>query len=424
MTKENNFTENESEPNQHLRAEQIVVISIGELFRKKREERGLNLKIISQHTKIHIGLLEHLENNQLDKLPSKTYVRGFVKSTAKILGIDQEEALHSLELTYNGDHKNKISKENTDHQILEKVVNHIQTPVPTPTPAAAPAFPFDTVKNITNSSTYIFVQVAKGLLILGVIVFVIKNLIDRSTEEHLKLPHVLSTIRPRDKSNRLIQTKALTKAIENNAENNLEITDEPTPMKVNIIQDKKENDQQSEMTINDIKLKTISLGEKQFTFDNSIKDDELDEIFPSRYKVLVTKGIESLFINATDGNSWITYKIDEKEIKKYVLRQGRTLFLRGEKIRLFIGNTKSLKVFYNNKLISFGAKTAGKNLVLPDELKTKYMAPLFVFQKDGTALTSDEYVKSNEPATLTTPMLKPVVNPKIIEISPVLKQKI
>ena len=106
MTKENNSTENESELSPSLLPEQLVVISIGKLFRNKREERGLNLKTISQQTKIHIGLLEHLENDQLEKLPSKTYVKGFVKSTAKILGIDQEKALHCLELTYKGDHKN------------------------------------------------------------------------------------------------------------------------------------------------------------------------------------------------------------------------------------------------------------------------------------------------------------------------------
>ena len=282
----------------------------------------------------------------------------------------------------------------------------------------------ETVKSITSSSTLLLAKIAIGITILGVIAFNIKNIIERSAEEQPKLPNVLSTIRPRDKSNHLIQAKIETKAIQNDSEINAELTDEPTPMKVNIIQDIKAENQNSEVTINDIKLKTISLGEKQFTFDNSIKDEQLDEIFPSRYKVLVTKGVENLFINAIDGDSWITYKLDDKEIKKYVLRQGRTLFLRGEMIRLFIGNTKTLKVFYNNKLINLGSKAGGKNLVLPEELKTKYMAPLFVFQKDGTALTSDDYLKTNEAQISKAPMLTPAIAPKLIEIPTIVKKKI
>jgi hypothetical protein len=95
-----------------------------------------------------------------------------------------------------------------------------------------------------------------------------------------------------------------------------------------------------------------------------------------------------VFLNAADGDSWITYKVDKSDIKKYVLRQGRTVFIHGEVVRLFLGNTKTIKVFYNKNLISFKEKSGTRNLVFPESLKAQYPDPLFIFQKDGTVITS------------------------------------
>ena len=266
--------------------------------------------------------------------------------------------------------------------------------------------PLETVKSVTASSTVFIVKIAIGIFIIGIVGFNLKHIFDRQPDENLKLPQVLSTIHQKIKSGtKTISSKVITKTSDDQALKTLPIT-------VNIIQDKKEPAQKNEMTINDINLKNISLGDKQFTEDKSISGDKLNEIFPPRYKVQVTKGIETLFLNAIDGDSWITYKVDDKEIKKYVLRQGRSVFMRGQKIRLFIGNTKSLKVFYNNKLINLNSKGNVMNLVFPEELKTKFMSPLFIFQKDGTVVTSDDYIKMNQkqpslPAQATQPAQTP-----------------
>lgn len=104
-----------------------------------------------------------------------------------------------------------------------------------------------------------------------------------------------------------------------------------------------------------------------------------------------------------------------KKLRNLSFAKCRTLFLRGEKIRLFIGNSKVLKIFYNNNPISLNAKSSVKNVVFPEELKTKYLNPLFVFQKDGSVVTSEEYVKLNkkDAAPMTTPS-SPVAAPAAV----------
>lgn len=349
--------------------------SIGELIKQKRELKMLSLKNISQQTKIHINLLELIEKNELHKLPSKTYVRGFVKSTAKILDINQELALGILENTY-------LKLENKIPEIKKVLNKNLESNIEKQ----------DKFKK-TPINYFLILKILLGSLLVVLLAFNINKIFSFfKFENEQKLPIVLTTnyVKPKNslKINQMFKEQS-------EKDKDKDFTSEG-PMKVNLIEEKKVNAIPSQVIVNDIKLKNISLGEKQFTYNNSVSKEELEILLPDKFKVATSPNIQNVFINAIDGDSWITFKVDEKEIKKYVLRQGRTVFIRGSEVRIFIGNSRTLKIFYNNKLIDLGVKSGTKNLVFPEELKTKYMSPLFVFEKDGTVKTSDEYLKNNK----------------------------
>lgn len=367
-------------------------MTIGRLIKMKREEKNLSLKVISQQTKIHLALLENLEADKFDNLPSKTYVRGFIKSTCKILNMDQKHALHLLDMAY--------AKENpkTTEALLNK---EIKTEAARNTLSPLTSTTLNHAKIITPSTAFLLAKIVAGFMAIGIIGFNIKSYVQKSSEDlEVKLPEVLTTI-PKKKDPPPSLPPKITTA-------NPKIEE---PIQINLIQDK---NTKSDVTVNDIKLKTISIGEKQYVNDNSLSEETLKELLPAKYRIQPVKGTETIFINAAEGESWLTYKVDDKPIKKYVLRQGRTLFLQGAVIRLFIGNTHSLKVFYNNTLINLNNtnKSGVKNLVIPEELKTKYLAPLFVFQEDGTVLTSDEFLKENQTKPKTPPVSPPVESAK------------
>jgi flagellar biosynthesis protein FlhG len=60
----------------------------GELLRRVREARGIELEDISNRTKIHIGHLRSIELERFDILPAKVYLRGFVTEYAKALRLE------------------------------------------------------------------------------------------------------------------------------------------------------------------------------------------------------------------------------------------------------------------------------------------------------------------------------------------------
>jgi cytoskeletal protein RodZ len=67
--------------------------SFGEELRQAREERGVSLRQISDATHIGIRFLQAIESDNYAILPGGIFNRSFVKSYARYIGIDEEQAL-------------------------------------------------------------------------------------------------------------------------------------------------------------------------------------------------------------------------------------------------------------------------------------------------------------------------------------------
>ena len=68
-------------------------LSLGEKLRQAREERGLSLAEVAEQTRISSLYLESIENDDYKILPGGIFNKGFVKSYAKFVGINEQEAL-------------------------------------------------------------------------------------------------------------------------------------------------------------------------------------------------------------------------------------------------------------------------------------------------------------------------------------------
>ncbi|MFA6184088.1 MAG: helix-turn-helix domain-containing protein [Parcubacteria group bacterium] len=65
-------------------------------MRKIRSEKRVGLPEIAKNTKIQMEYLEYLENGDYNKLPADVYVRGFLKSFADYLGVNEEYLIKSF----------------------------------------------------------------------------------------------------------------------------------------------------------------------------------------------------------------------------------------------------------------------------------------------------------------------------------------
>src|SRR5882757_334233 len=68
-------------------------MSLALWLRAGRTHRGMSLDDVAKITKIQSRILERLEAGKLEGLPADVFVRGFVRSFARCVGLDGEEAL-------------------------------------------------------------------------------------------------------------------------------------------------------------------------------------------------------------------------------------------------------------------------------------------------------------------------------------------
>lgn len=76
----------------------------GEHLKREREMRGVSLEEVSSATRISTRFLVAIESGQWDQLPGGAFNRGFIRSTSRYLGLDEDGmvAEYSLETTTNG----------------------------------------------------------------------------------------------------------------------------------------------------------------------------------------------------------------------------------------------------------------------------------------------------------------------------------
>ena len=68
--------------------------SIGEFFRQVRETKGLTIDEVASKTRIRTDFVKALEDGNFAKLPDQVFARGFVRSYARSLGLDEDDAIH------------------------------------------------------------------------------------------------------------------------------------------------------------------------------------------------------------------------------------------------------------------------------------------------------------------------------------------
>jgi len=76
----------------------------GEHLKREREMRGVSLEEVSAATRISTRFLEAIENEKWDELPGGVFNRGFIRSIARFLGLDEDGLVAEYALETKGAH--------------------------------------------------------------------------------------------------------------------------------------------------------------------------------------------------------------------------------------------------------------------------------------------------------------------------------
>jgi len=72
-------------------------MTLGEKIKKLRSDRRISLNEVSRVTKIQVKYLEYLEDGCYEKMPADVYVKGFLRSYAEFLGVEDQVLIRLYE---------------------------------------------------------------------------------------------------------------------------------------------------------------------------------------------------------------------------------------------------------------------------------------------------------------------------------------
>jgi cytoskeletal protein RodZ len=125
-------------------------LTLGEKLRQAREERGISISEVAEQTRISALYLGCIENDDYRTLPGGIFNKGFVKSFAKCVGVDEQEALQ--------DYARIVA--NQDNQIVDEPKTY------------RPQVLTDEGNATSNLPTIIFAVLILGLMTWGVLALV------------------------------------------------------------------------------------------------------------------------------------------------------------------------------------------------------------------------------------------------------------
>ena len=356
---------------------------LGDFLKQQRLDKNYSLEKLSQKTKISINILKSLEANDFDHLPSAAYIKGFVISYVKILGLPQDEAIHKMEYTY--------------LNILGKpfpALNHTKSmsPIKTSPETSQEPTPHEMIEDSNSIKVNKKSLIPVAILLTVVLVFIGGYKLVSSIIEN-EVPGNRSDLGPKIES-----SAALVKQPEVLASEQIKEAVTTKPAENEVIESDEGNKVEAKPIAAELKrnfpnLEFKKVSGKLFQVKTDAPENSDTNLISENVKRSMIEGSQNVYIRATEGNTWLSYKIDNTPIKSAIIQQGSDLFLQGEEIRLFLGNVNVTKIFYNNYLISTPTKSGVKSLIFPEESSSKYMMPLFPKAEDDILYTAEDYIK-------------------------------
>lgn len=74
-------------------------IEAGTLLKNKRESLGMTQKQVADRLRLRVSVIEDIENNRFESQQVATFTRGYLRSYAKVVGLDEKAVLTALEQT-------------------------------------------------------------------------------------------------------------------------------------------------------------------------------------------------------------------------------------------------------------------------------------------------------------------------------------
>ncbi|ENK2327304.1 cytoskeleton protein RodZ [Vibrio vulnificus] len=98
MTTDNDFSQDSA-------TESLAIEQVGTLLKRKRESMGYTQKQVADRLRLRVNVIEQIDDNQFESGQVATFTRGYLRSYARLVGLDEKIILDALDNTGDAQHQ-------------------------------------------------------------------------------------------------------------------------------------------------------------------------------------------------------------------------------------------------------------------------------------------------------------------------------
>jgi len=300
-------------------------LSLGEFLRQEREKKGMTIEQVASATKINVRLLHALEADQYKDLPAKPFIRGFVTSYARFVGIDPREILTQF--------TSYIDTRSHDRPGRE---------------SGHSGYVFERREGDQNSR--VILGATMGVFALaGVILLVMKPSLHHRSSHLDKLktatPQSSPSVGPSESP-----------TAEKPAEGEIAAT--PAPAIAPLVSPTASPSTVAVAVVPSITPSTTpSPTPSPFSSPEATRAASADDPHNSGLNLKNNEVIHKVKFKALD-SVWVRYQVDDRPMMQFILRQGKMLVLRAQKVIKFqVSNPAQIQFSYNGANTSVASES-------------------------------------------------------------------
>ena len=315
-------------------------LSLGEYLRQERELRCITIEQVASATKVGVKTLHSLEEGHFSELPAKPFIRGFVTSYCRFIGLDAKEVLARFE--------NYIDLKSSERPNRE---------------AGHSGYAFEKKDGEQQGRMILLIAIVSSIVIGGLAMLFLKpslrhhrsSHIDRLREAHVSQEPVAVATHPPSGGSPILSTVSPPNAPQSSSVASLLPAVQPSipPVLLTpnpVASGTPESVASAPASVKPIPLPTPLPSESPSPSPSpstlsagANPDDPLDS---GHSLPLVDVHHRAIFKVLED--VWVRFQVDGRPVRKFIIRKGRSLVLRGKDgIRFQVSNPKSIVMSYN-----------------------------------------------------------------------------
>lgn len=316
-------------------------ITLGEFLRHERERRGVTIEQVASATKVGVRVLHSLEGDHYHELPAKPFIRGFVTSYCRFIGLDSKDVLSRYDEFINSKASERPNRD-SGHS----------------------GYAFEKKDGEQQSRTILMFAIVGFIALGGMAMIFLKPALRHRHSSHI------------DKLRAAHQEAPPQSAVQAS----------PSPDPIKLVQAKPESIEKNTpqpVPSPSVSAPVIPKSIAEITAVNrgspgTNAQDPLDSGL-----ILKPEEIHHKVSFKVLADIWVRYQVDDRPMRKFIVRKGKSLILRAKDgLRVQVSNPVSVKFSYNGRsyaLMSQEKKVVEREgnatLYFPSELAEKLPKP-------------------------------------------------